>query len=133
MIDLINRIDEWVKTDVNAVQQIVNKYADVLQGTLPEKNIPYIAVIIDICVQYLNGSHGASNADWKSWSALLITKLFEADKLKKESDIIKIIDEFIDYKEENYEDYCKNIISASDYDRDRGFMFGFYLKKIDNV
>ena len=90
MTDLINRVDEWIKTDVNAVQEIVNKYAPVLQGTIPEKNIPYLAVVLNTCVDYLSGSHGATTADWKTWSVLLIKKLFEEGNLKKEKDIIRL-------------------------------------------
>ena len=129
MIDLINRVDEWVKEDVNAVQELVNKYADALQGTVPEKNIPYLAVIIDTCVTYLQGSHGASNADWKAWSVVLIKKLFEEDKLKKEADIPIIIDEFLDYKADEYKTYCSDIVAVDDYERDRGFMYKFFWKK----
>ena len=129
MTDLINRVDKWIKEDVNAVQAIVNKYASVLEGTVPEKNVPYLAVVIDICVTYLQGSHGASNADWKSWSILLIKKLYEEGKLKKEADIPNIIDEFIDYKTDEYEKYCDDIISVDDYERDRGFMYRFFWKK----
>ena len=129
MIDLINSVDEWIKTDVNSVQAIVNKYASVLEGTRPEKNIPYLAVIINTCVDYLNGSHGASNADWKSWSVLLIKKLFEEGKLKKEADIPLIIDEFLDYKVKEYQKYCDDIIAVDEYERDRGFMYKFFWKK----
>ena len=130
MIDLINRVDKWIEDDIDGVQVIVNKYSDVLQNILPEKNVPYVAVIVDICVTYLQGSHGASNADWKSWSVLLIKKLFEADKLEKEEDIPTIIDEFLDYQADEYEKYCKDIIAVNDYERDRGFFYKFYHKKI---
>jgi len=128
MIDLINRVDEWIKTDLNGVQEIVNKYASVLQEVLPEKNIPYIAVIVNTCVLYLNESHPDLDKDWKAWSVLLIKKLFEEDKLKKEADIHLIIDKFLEYKDKEYEKYCKNIVSASDYERDRGFFYKFYFK-----
>lgn len=132
MTDLRNKIDEHIKTDVNAVQQLVNKYTPVLEGILPEKNIPYLAVIIDKCVLYLNGSHGATDKDWKAWSVLLIKKMFEANKLEKEDDIHNIIDEFLEYKDNEYQKFCDDIISATDYDRYRGFMFRFYLKKINS-
>jgi len=133
MIDLINRVDEWIKADTNAVQEIVNKYAAILEGTRPEKNIPYLAVIINTCVDYLGGSHGASNAEWKSWSVLLIKKLFEEGKLKKEADIPLIIDEFLDYKEKEYKKYCDDIISVNDYERDRGFVYRFFWKKTKKI
>jgi len=129
MTDLINRVDDWIKTDVNAVQAIVNKYASVLEGTLPEKNIPYLAVVINTCVDYLSGSYGAVSADWKAWSVLLIKKIFEEGKLKKEADIPVIIDEFLEYQDKEYQKYCDDIISVNDYERDRGFMYRFFWKK----
>lgn len=132
MIDLITRIDKWIKTDINAVQEIINRYATVLEHTVPQKNIPYLAIIIDNCVQYLNGSHGELKADWKAWSVLLIKKLFDDGKLKQESDIPKIIDEFVEFKDKLYQKYCDNTISATEYDRDRGFIYNFYFKKKTN-
>ena len=130
MTDLINRVDEWIKTDVNGVQEIVNKYASVLQGTLPEKNIPYLAVIINTCVLFLNESHPKLDADWKAWSVLLIKKMFDDGRLKKEIDIHLTIDKFIEFKEKEYKKYCGDIVSATEYDRDRGFLYKFYAKKI---
>lgn len=129
MTDLINRVDKWIKEDVNGVQAIVNKYADVLQGTLPEKNIPYLAIIINTCVDYLSGSYGAVDADWKAWSVVLIKKLFEEGKLEKEADIPVIIDEFLEFQEIEYPKWCRDIISVDDYERDRGFMYRFFWKK----
>lgn len=130
MIDLINRVDEWIKTDINAVQEIVNKYGSVLHDLFPEKNIPYVAVIIDSCVHHLNNKHKNLDADWKSWSVILIKKMFEENKLKKESDIHLIIDEFLEYKEVEYKKYCENVVSINDYERDRRFFYKFYRKKI---
>lgn len=133
MIDLINRVDKWIKSDVNAVQEIVNKYSLVLQDIKSEKNIPYLAVIINTCVDYLNGSHAAINADWKSWSVLLIKKLFEEGDLKKEADIPLIIDEFLDYKNKEHKTYCDNTISVNDYERDRGFVYKFFWMKTKKI
>jgi len=129
MTDLINRVDEWIETDIEKVQELVNKYSSVLQGTLPEKNISYLAVIINTCVHFLNENHPDLEPDWKAWSVLLIKKLFEDDKLEKEEDIHLIIEEFLEYKEKEYEKYCKNIIAVTEYDRDRGFVYRFFDKK----
>jgi len=132
MIDLINRVDKWVKDDIGAVQAVVNKYSDLLQKVLPEKNVPYVAVIIDICVDYLNGSHGATDADWKSWAVVVIKKLFEKNVLEKEADITEVIDEFLEFKGNEYEDYCKDRFSVNDFERDRVFVYRFIDKKIGN-
>ena len=103
MTDLINRVDEWVKTDINSLQEIVNKYADILKEVKQEKNIPYIAVIINVCVEFLNQTHPDLDADWNAWSVLLIKKMFEENKLEKEADIQPTIDEFLEYKETEQE------------------------------
>jgi len=129
MTDLINRVDEWIKTDINGLQEIVNKYADVLKDVLPEKNVPYVAVIINSCVHFLNETYPDLDADWKAWSVLLIKKMFEENKLEKEADIHLTIIEFLEYKDAEYEKYCKNIVSVSDYERDRGFFYRFFWKK----
>jgi hypothetical protein len=130
MTDLINRVDEWIKTDVNKVQELINKYASILQEILPEKNIPYLAVVIHTCVLFLNENHSRISADWKAWSVLLIKKLFEENRLKKEGEIHATINEFLEFKEREYKNYCDDIISVNDYERDRGFLYKFYHKKI---
>jgi hypothetical protein len=129
MTDLISKVDKMVGEDLNAVQEIVNKYASILQGTLPEKNIPYLAYLADICVAHLNENHKDCDADWKSWATLLIKKSFEEGSLKNDEDVTPLIDEFLEYREKEYDNWCKDKVSVSDYDRDRGFFYTFYWKK----
>jgi len=129
MTDLTNKVDKLIKDDLDSFQNLVNKYGAVLQEVLPEKIVPYVAYIIDISVTYLQGSHNTVNADWKAWSVLLIKKLFEDGNIKNEQEIVPIIDEFLEYKEKEYNVWCKDVISATNYDRDRGFFYRFYWKK----
>jgi len=129
MIDLINKVDEQIKADINSIQAIVNKYADVLRDTRPEKEIPYLAYIIDTCVNHINENHKDLPQDWKAWSVVVVKNLYHEGTIKKADDIIKTIDEFLEYKEKEYKKYCDDIIAVNDYERDRGFMFRFLFKK----
>jgi len=129
MTDLTNKVDKIIKEDVNSLQAIVNKFSTVLQNTLPEKEIPYLAYVIDASVNHINQNHKDLSPDWKAWAVVIIRKQYLKGKLKKDADIIKIIDEFVVFWKSDYEKYCKNIIAATEYDRDRGFVFR-YEKKI---
>jgi len=129
MTDLINNVDGLIKNDVNYVQSIINKFSAVLQDTKPERQIPYLAYIINICVNYINEKHKDLSADWKAWSVVVIRNQYLKGKVKKEDDIPKIIDEFVTFWKTDYEKYCENIIAVTEYDRDRGFVFR-YEKKI---
>jgi hypothetical protein len=128
MIDLTNKVDELIKTDIDSIQAIVNKFATILQETKSEKDIPYLAYIIDISVNHINNHHKNIPKDWKAWSILIIKNKYFRGILKTDIDVIKIIDNFFIFWNSDYEIYCKNIISATEYDRDRGFVFKFENK-----
>lgn len=129
MTDLINKVDKLIEEDLESIQNIVNKYSSVLTSVLPEKNLPYIAYLVDISVNHINENHKDQLKDWKTWATLLIKKSFEEGNLKNIEDVTPLIDEFLEYKEKEYDKWCKDMISASDYDRDRGFFYKFYWKK----
>lgn len=130
MTDLTNKVDELIKTNRDSIQATVNKFVTILQGTLPEKNIPYLAYIIDICVNHINDVHKDLSKDWKAWAVLVVRNSYLNGTIKKDEDIVKIIDEFIVFWKSDYKKYCGDIISASEYDRDRGFVYVFLNKKI---
>ena len=130
MTGLINKVNKVLKDDVASVQVVIDKYVEVLQLIQPEKEVPYYAYIIDACVNHINEHHSIISTDWKSWSVLVIKHLYEHKKIEVEADIPPIIDEFLKYKEKEYDKYCNKIISATEYDRDRGFMYGFISQKI---
>ena len=129
MTDLINKVDILIKSDINTIQGIVNKYASVLQEVKSEKQVPYLAYIIDICVNHINQNHKDLSQDWKSWSVVVIRNIYFNGNIKCTDDIIKTIDEFVVFWKSEYETYCQNIISVSEYDRDWGFVFKYIQKK----
>jgi hypothetical protein len=129
MTDLINKVDNMVKNDLETMQGIVTKYNAVLHDILPEKNVGYIGYIIDVSVKHINENHNDIDVDWKTWATLLVKKSFEEGSLVNEEDIPPLIDEFLKYMETDYDKWCENKISVSDYERDRGFFYSFYWKK----
>jgi hypothetical protein len=60
---------------------------------------------------------------------LVIKHRYNEGKINTEEDVRKIINEFVSFWKTEYKDYCNDIISATEYDRDRGFVFKYLLKK----
>lgn len=123
MIDLTNKTVEEVNT-------LIQKYSPILELYSKQQNdIPYLAVVIDVGVNYLKTNYNQMTIDWKSWIMVLLKELYMRKILKSEVDISKEVDEFIIFHNENYENYVKDIIAASEYDRDRGFIYVYLNKK----
>jgi methyl coenzyme M reductase subunit C-like uncharacterized protein (methanogenesis marker protein 7) len=129
MTDLTNKVDKLIKEDVNSIQAIVNKFSDVLKKTKPEREIPYLAYVINVCVNYINENHKDLSADWKAWAVIIVRNQYLKGKLKNDDDIPKTIDGFLTFWDKEYKKYCEDIIAVTEYDRDRGFVFK-YEKKI---
>jgi hypothetical protein len=120
MIDLTNK-------SVDEINGLIQKYAQVLE-TVPHKEQPYFAYIMDIAVNHIETNHKNLNSDWKAWSTFVLRKLH--GKIKTESDIKKIIDDFVEYQKNEYRKYCDDlVISLNDYDKDRGFVYKYIWKK----
>lgn len=130
MTDLINKIDKIINDDINSIQVLVNKYSSVLQETRVKKNIPYLAYIINTSINHINDKHKKLSKDWKAWSVIVIKNLFLKGKIIKEDNILNVIDDFVEYYTAEYNDYCEEIIAATEYDRDCGFIFKYENKKI---
>lgn len=131
MTDLINnKVDKLIKEDVETLQAIINKFAPILQLTKHQKDIPYLAYIINACVEHIHNNHADQHKDRKSWAIVIIKDMYLAGKLKKEIDISKIIDEFIKHIEDEFQTYANNHIAISQYDLEVGFVYQFIKKKI---
>jgi hypothetical protein len=123
MIDLTSE-------NVDKINGLIQKYAFVLELISDQEQIPYLAYIIDTAINYIKKTHNDLNIDWKSWCVILVKEQFLNQKIKSESDIEEIINDFIEYWKKEYKKYCDNIaISSSDYDRDRGFVYEYIWKK----
>lgn len=122
MIDLTNKtLDE-----INA---LIQKYAPVLELTKHINHIPILAYIYDISINYIKESYSGLTADWKSWAVFVVNKNYFYNKITMESDIKTTIDDFFNYHIQHYNEYCQDLISASDYDRESGFVNKYLNKK----
>lgn len=121
MTDLTNKVDEIGKENIQTLQNIVNKYSEVLQYT-KEKDIPYVAYIIHVATNHINTKHNDLSKDWKSWCVFFIRHAYLKGDLTKLSEIPILIDKFLEFHNTDYNEYCNNTFAVSDYDRDRGFI-----------
>jgi hypothetical protein len=119
MIDLTNKT-------VDEINALIVKYAKALEVFRPEAQ-PYLAYLIGVSVDYLNEKYKDLDKDWKTWSVVVIKRHF--DHIKTDADIKKIIDDFIEYYHAEHKKYCENIISATEWDRDCGFVNQYMSKK----
>jgi len=129
MTDLINKVDRIINDDINSIQILITKFTSVLQETKIEKNIPYLAYIIDASINHINNNHKDLSKDLKTWSVLVVKNLFLDGKIINDEDIPNIIDDFIGYYTAEYEKYSEDIISGTEFDRDNGFMFRYIRNK----
>lgn len=125
MTDLINKIKN---SEANSIQIIVNKFAPILQDIKSEEQIKYLAYTINVGVNHINEKHNDLPKDWKAWAIVGIKNLFLKGKIKKEEEISKKIDEFVDFWKSDYNKYCEDMISSTEYDRDKGFVIRFENK-----
>lgn len=126
MTDLTNSVQNM---PVEQMQVLYKKYESVLViFAKQEKDISYLAYIIDIAVNHIKTNHNDLTIDWKTWAVIVIKLEYFNNYITKEQDIIDTIDKFVIYLVSEYKKYCDSLaIIASEYDRDRGFVYE-YLK-----
>lgn len=126
MTDLINNIS------AQEVNELIQKYASVLEvaNAKTRDDIPILAIIFDISVKYLKNWHNDLPVDWKAWSVIVVKNQYYNKKINSESDIIQTINDFVKSWKEDYNSYCDGLgMYASEYDRDRGFIYKYIAKK----
>jgi len=130
MTDLINKVDEIIRDNLQSLQDIVTKYSSVLELIQDQKQLPYLAYIINISVDHIKEFHDTRDADKKSWAVVVVKNLYTAGQIKKESDILRTIDEFFKYVDDNFQTYKDNHVAVTQYDMELGFVYGFVKTKI---
>lgn len=125
MIDLTNK-------NIDEINGLIQKYKPLLELIKEQEQIPYLAYIFDIGIKYVREKYKNINVDWQQWSIVCLKDLQLNGKIEEETDIYKIIDDFIDYCQNNYDAYLNNIgIYVNVYYRDCGFVHAFINKKIN--
>lgn len=122
MTDLTNKIDN-LNSDV--INKLFKKYETIIEllDTKDQKKITYLLYIINLGVNYIQTKHKDEDIYWKSWTIVLLVRLFNQEKLSFKDDIFKHIDNFLKYKKSEYKKYLNKISIYSDkYFRDSPFI-----------
>ncbi len=124
MIDLTNKTTDEINS-------LIQKYASILEIINP-KDQPHFAVTIDIAYHHLTEKHSDLSPEWKAWCVVVLKP--QMDKIRYESDIVKIIDDFVEYYNTNYQNYVDNSVAVSEYDRNYGFVYSYihYKNQVHN-
>jgi len=123
MIDLTNKTPEELNT-------LIQKHLPALQESrIAVEHYLQIAYIIDIATVHIIDMYIELTPEWKAWCMVVLRDLYKKNKINVESDITNIIDDFVNHFNLNYESYCDYMVSANEYDQQKGFVHGYILKK----
>ena len=123
MIDLTSKTPEELNT-------LIQKYLPVLQQIKVSPVLyPQLAYIFDVATKYILEKHNELTPEWKTWTMFVLKELFTKSKIRSDLDVTNIIEDFVNEYNLNYESYCSYMVSASDYDQQRGFVHSYILKK----
>jgi len=125
MVELKSKVDDLIKNNINSIQELINKFTPILLIIKRERDIPYLAYILSLTVKHLNENYNDLSQDWKAWASIVIINKYINDLIISEEDIGETIDKFIEFWKSEYEIYCKDIISNSDFNRDSNFVHRF--------
>ena len=82
--------------------------------------------MIDIISKHIQNLYIDINIDIKSWSVVAMVKLLKQNKLNSDDDVMKYVDEFINYWNLTYDEYVKQYtIYSSEFERDHGLISKF--------
>lgn len=122
MTDLTNR-------SVQEVNELIQKYAPLLEvsnvKTVPDAQI--MAIVIDIAIKHIEEKHKNIKKDLKAWSVVALKQNLK--KLKTDNDVKKIIDEFIEYYNNEFEKYRATMCDYPLIDLECHFVHTFTHKK----
>lgn len=130
MTELSNKTPEEINS-------YLKKYASILESIKDKAQISAIAIVLEVCVNYLNTKYAGFNSVIKAWAVFVIRKLYKNKlvitkyDIKTDEDIYKTIDEFIDYYVQGHQEAIKDIeLFASEFDRDYNFVHEFINKAV---
>ena len=128
MTDLTNKIGNISVADM---QVLYTKYTPLAEFIGKYKDqVPYLLYVIDAGVEYIKKTYVDLSVDWKAWAIVYLKHMYLKGHLKKEEDISATIDEFVKHYNEDYKSYIDDLaLSASEFDRDYGFVCKYIWKK----
>lgn len=123
MIDLTSKTPE----EINALIQ--KHFAALHESKFAVEHYLQLAYIIEVATTYLKENPHDLTPEWKAWCMIVLRDMYKKNKINKDSDITDIIVDFVNHYNLNYESYCSYMVSANEYDQQRGFVHGYILKK----
>lgn len=115
--------------DLELTQEMIDKHRSALTECKfqTSDDLRMLIKIVEIAVNHIKDNHDDLPVDVKAIVIVFIKKI--SKKLVNVNDVTKQIDDYIKYREKNYDKYSSELVwSASDYDRDYGFLMQ-YLNK----
>lgn len=123
MNDLINN------RTIDEVNILIQKYATVLELIKQQEEIPYLAIVIDVGIKYIKEKHNDLNIDWKTWTIIYLKHQYLNGNIKKEEDVLNLIENFLRYYHNDYNNYINNLGTyVTDFDRDYSFIYKYIRK-----
>jgi hypothetical protein len=128
MIDLINKdVRLLTQEELEQLKKLHEKYSDLVKFIFYAYTYEF-AYVLEIGIEHIKNKHSTLPVDFKAWSMVLLKNMLE-DKLLNLNNITTTIDEFVEYYNNEYNEYLQDIISVNDFERDRGFMTRFLNRK----
>lgn len=127
MIDLTSKnIGNISAENFEILKNLIQKYSPVLELIKDKDYLPHLAYVFEIGIEHLKPNNEITS-EWKTWTMLVVKGLFETGKIREKGDIIVEINKFLEYYKSEYEKYSEDTISASEIDKNLGFV-NTYLK-----
>ena len=125
MINISNKSDEEVKL-------LIEKHSSLLELSKVKSldEIPVLAIIYDIGIEYLKPITDTLMIDWKAWAMVVLKKKYFNGEINTENDVIEIINEFILYLKINYEKYSEDSVWTDEYEKNGRFTYQYIKQKM---
>ena len=119
MTDLTNNI---LDLHLSQAEALLKRYASLLQSINPDEQLRH-AYIFDYAIKFINANYFVINKIWKSWLIVVVKNFYP--KITTESDVENIINDFLIYHNDFYENYCNELICNDNEERDYMFVYSF--------
>lgn len=111
------------------IHVLLQTYSDVVGSLKDKTHIEEKLYLINYIREYFNVYHREIHKNVKAWCCYVALKSYKHDKTT-ESDVISIINDFIEYYNDKHQKYIEDIVSyTTEFDRDIEFVNMFFNKK----
>lgn len=129
MTDLINK-------NADEVNVLIKKFSPLFPDLNNNTDIPILCVMFEVAITHISEKYSSFDASTKTWGVMLIKTLYDVSenldlsKLSNEQDIRDMIDDFMTYRETEYNNYIDSLAFWSDeFSRDHAFLMAYIQQK----